>query len=57
MYVDEAGRHHAATGVDRVRCPCKPKIADGGDTTIGDRNIGVDGGRARAIDHSAMSYQ
>ena len=53
--VDEAGRHDASAGLDRLACRVAGEIADRGDAAADDADIGVEAGRARAVDDGAAA--
>ena len=53
--VDEARRHHQAVGVDDLGAGGVEAAADLGDHAVADGDVGMDGGRAGAVDDEAVA--
>ena len=54
MDVDEAGRDHQVGGVDDALGIVGKLRRDRDDAVAGNRNVGLEGGRARAVHHRAV---
>ena len=58
VHVDEAGREHAAGGVDGARRPSAPRqLADGGDAAFPHAHVGAEPRVARAVHHAGVADQ
>jgi hypothetical protein len=55
MRVDEAGRNDAAGGVDRLLRGVSRELADGGNASVRDADVGIEAGRLGAVDDGAAA--